>query len=123
MSEGQTLTTNDEYPPFQDSPPDGVHPNLWGMLKTIHKEAAKIGYLDDKIGIIDDQLDKDGADIVQMKVTIQQLVSSQKTLVGRLLRAKTVIKRQQSDLTDLKMRSMRDNVIIKTSGNKYKETK
>ena len=78
MSEEQTLTTNDEYPPFPDSPPDGVYPNLWGMLKTIHKEVAKIGYLDDKIGIIDDQLDKDGADIAQMKVTIQQLVSSQK---------------------------------------------
>ena len=123
MSGEQTPTTNDEYPPFPDSPPDGVHPNLWGMLKTIHKEAEKIGYLDDKIGIIDDQLDKDGADIAQMKVTIQQLVSSQKTLIGRLLHAETVIQRQQSEITDLKMRSMRDKVIIKTSGDKYKETK
>ena len=78
MSKEQMPTTNDEYPLFPDSPPDGVHPNLWGMLKPIQKEAAKIGYLDDKIGLIDDQLDKDGADISQMKVTIQQLVSSQK---------------------------------------------
>ena len=34
----------------------------------------------------------------------------------------TVIQRQQHEITDLRMRSMRDNILIKTSGPKYKET-
>ena len=54
---------------------------------------------------------------------MQKLIASNKTLSGRLLRAEVVIKRQQDEITDLKSRSMRDNIIIKTAGDKYKQTK
>ena len=36
---------------------------------------------------------------------------------------KPVINRQQAKITDLRMRSMRDNIIIKTSGSKYREVR
>ena len=44
-----------------------------------------------------------------------------KNLVGRLLRAENVIERQCSDITDLRARMMRDNIIIKTKGECYKD--
>ena len=106
---------------FPDAPPEGVHRNLWGMLKMIHQHVTKINGLENRVAIMEDQIDNDGSDIAQLKATVGQLVSANKTLSGRLLRAESVIQRQQDQIIDLKTRSMRDNVIIKTRGSKYKE--
>ena len=106
---------------FPKSPPEGVHPNMWKMLTSIHKGLDKISNIENRLTIIDDQLDHDGADIASIKSSVNQLVSANKTLTGRLMRAEAVIHRQQAEITDLKARSRRDNVIIKTNDVKYKE--
>ena len=106
---------------FPDAPPDGVHPNMWSMLRAINRKLARVNTIENHLTIIDDLLDNDGTQLAIIKDKIERLELSNKTLTGRLIRAESVIQRQQSELTDLKMRSMRDNIIIKTSGSKYKE--
>ena len=106
---------------FPDAPPEGVHHNMWKMLKSIYKEASKVSHIENRLEIIDEMLDNDGAQIAVVKDRLERLEASNKTLVGRLLRAEAVISRQQTEITDLRTRSMRDNIIIKTSGAKYKE--
>ena len=108
---------------FPDEPPEGVHPMMWGMLKLIRKDVAKLNGVENRMAVVEDQLDYDGAEIAKLQQKVQQLVESNKTLAGRLMRAETTIDRQQTTITDLKMRSMRDNIIIKTSGPTYKETR
>ena len=120
LSSFDDLGSGDEYV-FPKSPPEGVHPNMWKMLTSIHKGLDKISNIENRLTIIDDQLDHDGADIASIKSSVNQLVSANKTLTGRLMRAEAVIHRQQAEITDLKARSMRDNVIIKTNDVKYKE--
>ena len=122
-SSGTNSPTYTESETFPDDPPEGVHPMMWGMLRTIQKDVAKLNGVEDRVAVVEDQLDYDGAEIAKLKVTVGQLVESNKTLAGRLMRAEATIDRQQTTITDLKMRSMRDNVIIKTSGPAYKETR
>ena len=62
-----------------------------------------------------------GGDIYHLKRQMASLTMSNKVLTGRLLRAETVIERQRRDISDLRMRSMRDNIIIKSKGEAYKE--
>ena len=50
------------------------------------------------------------------------LAASNKVMAGRMQRMETIIERQRWEISDLRMRSMRDNVIIKTKGQEYKET-
>ena len=107
---------------FPDAPPDGVHPNLWVMLRSINRKLSHVDSIENRLDAIDDQLDNDGTQLAIIKNKLERLESSSKTLSGRLIRAETVIQRQQHEITDLRMRSMRDNIIIKTSGPKYKET-
>ena len=60
-----------------------------------------------------------------MKVHIQcqNLALSNKIILGRLIRAEAKIDQQASEILDLKARSMKDNFIIKTRGDKYKPVK
>ena len=94
---------------------------VWSMLKVIRRDVSKLNAIQNQVIALDDQIEKDGAAIAQLKLATQQLISANTTLTGRLIRAETMIQRQQSEITDLKTRSMRDNVIIKTSGNTYKK--
>ena len=113
-----SITATSEFP---DDPPEDVHPDMWGMLKSIHKQISRVNGIENRIGIIEEMLDNDGTQIAVVKDKLEKLESSNKVLVGRLLRAETDISRQQAEITDLRMRSMRDNIIIKTSGSKYQE--
>ena len=106
---------------FPRDPPEGVHPTMWDMLRRIQSDVSKIHDVQSRVTAIEDQIDNDGTEISLLQHAVQQLMASNKTLSGRLLRAESVIKRQQGEITDLKSRSMRDNIIIKTSGDKYKE--
>ena len=106
---------------FPKEPPEGVHPMLWNMLRIIQRDVSKINDVQSQVSAIDDQIEKDGTEIAKLKLTTEQLISANKTLTGRLLRAETTIQRQQAQIVDLKTRSMRDNLIIKTSGATYKE--
>ena len=51
------------------------------------------------------------------------LIRSNDDLRGRFLRAETIIERQRVDITDMRSHSMRDNIIVKTKGQAYKEGK
>ena len=42
---------------------------------------------------------------------------------GRLIRAENKIDRQKAEITDMRTRMMRDNIIIRSKGEKYKATK
>ena len=110
-----------QYTDFPTEPPEGVHPMLWGMLKIIKDDVAQLQGVGDRLTSLEDQADKDGSDIAMIKLSVQQLTSANKTLAGRLMRAEATIEKQQATITDLKMRSMRDNIIIKTTGPVYKD--
>ena len=110
-----------QYADFPTEPPEGVHLMLWGMLKPIKNDVAQLQGVGDRLTALEDQVDKDGSDIAMIQLFVQQLISANKTLAGRLMRVEATIEKQQATITDLKMRSMRDNIIIKTTGPKYKD--
>lgn len=113
---GDTLLSGDT--------PDGVHPSLWEMLKSIkrdiNRETDRVDSIDERVLIIEDQLDHDGTDIAKLKSDVNGVLACNKSLIGRLIRAEKCIARQQEEITELKMRSMRDNIIIRTRGAEYK---
>ena len=121
-SSGTNSPTYTKSETFPDEPHGGVHPMIWWMLRTIQKDVAKFNGVEGRVAVIEDQLDY-GAEIAKLKVTVEHLVESNKTLAGRLMRADATNCRQQTTITDLKMRSMRDDLIITTSGPAYKETR
>ena len=107
------------------TPPEGVHPNVWEMLLSIKKDTARAtelgASLDQRLVILEDSHDHTGADIAKLKQAVTEVAKSNKILNGRLFRAEMTIERQRAEITDLRMRSMRDIVIIRTKGATYKE--
>ena len=107
--------------------PEGIHPVMWAMLKKIDKNTAlansKIDNIDHRVLVLEDQADHTGTEIAQIKAKMDSLVEENKIIMGRLIRAESKINRQQSEIIDLRARSMRDNVIVKTKGDTYKERK
>ena len=82
--------------------------------------AAVADDLENRVGILEDTSQKDGQDIAVLTERVNALSVRNDVLVGRLIRAEAKIERQDRDMTDIKNRSMRDNVIIRTKGDKYK---
>lgn len=109
---------------FSD-PPTGVHPLMWEMLKAIKRDTATtrddVKCIDDRVLILEDQNDHIGTELSNLKANLTEVREGFKTLAGRLIRAETIIDRQQQIITDLKMRGMRDNVIIRSTGDNYKD--
>ena len=107
------------------APPEGVNEELWEMLLSIKRDTTKAndlaGALDDRLLILEDSHDHAGADMLRMKHTLAEVVESNKVLAGRLMRAETTIERQREEITEIRMRSMRDNIIVRTQGAEYKE--
>ena len=105
--------------------PEGVNPLLWDMLKSIKQDTAKSSSKADealnRVGILEDQADNTGAQIACIKREMAALTLSNKVLSARLQRAECVIQRQKADILDLRGRSMRDNIIVKTKGETYRE--
>ena len=105
--------------------PEGINPLLWNMLQSIKRdtEHTKNEMHDaiNRIAILEDQSDNTGAAIQYLKCNMASLAMSNRVLTGRLIRAESIIERQRADILDLRARSMRDNIIIKTKGNTYKE--
>ena len=82
----------------------------WDTIKDIDLAGA----LDDRLLILEDSHDHAGADILHMQHTLAEVVESKKILAGRLMRAVTTIERQREEITELRMRSMRGNIIVLT---------
>ena len=55
---------------FPDAPPVGVHCNFLGMLKKMHQDVSEINGHENRVAIIEDQIDNDGSDIVQLKAKV-----------------------------------------------------
>ena len=106
--------------------PEGVNPPVWDMLCSIKHDTAgameSVDNLDHRVVISEDQSDHMGAHIENLKNLFGTLANENKILTGRLIRAEKQIVWQQNEIIDLKSRSMWDNMIIKTKGQKYKET-
>ena len=106
-------------------PPEGVNPAVWEMLWSIKHDTARaisLGEsLDHRLLILEDSHDNVGTEISILKRTVADIVKSNQVLCGRLFRAEKTIERQRTEITDLRMRSMRDNVIIRSKGSDYKE--
>lgn len=116
------------YP--SDCPPEGILPmlqNVWQMLLSIKSDTAsalsKAASLDDRLLILEDQNDHTGGQLSILEDRVSTLAASNQALVGRLIRAEQCIGRQQHEITDLKARSMRDNIIIRSKGATYKESR
>ena len=104
--------------------PEGVNPAVWEMLWSIKHDTARaisLGEsLDHRLLILEDSHDNVGTEISILKRTVADIVKSNQVLCGRLFRAEKTIERQRTEITDLRMRSMRDNVIIRSKGSDYK---
>ena len=77
--------------------------------------------LDQRLVILEHSHGHSGADIAKLEQAVAEVAKSNKILNGRLFRAEMTIERQRAEITDLLMRSMRDNIIIRTKGTTYKE--
>ena len=114
--------------PMPDIPDDtvGLHPWVIDMLVAIKNDTAKafenVSDLENRVAILEDQADNDGGAISQLQAQMNGVLESNKTLFGRLVRTESRLERQKAEIVDLKSRSMRDNLIIKSKGNTYKET-
>ena len=120
----QSDDTDDYEEPALETPV-GVNPALWQMIKSIKQDTAGIidivCDMDDRVLILEDQADNMGNDIAKLRAQYNEIVLSNKVLSGRLYRAESQLNMQYAEIVDLKSRSMRDNVIVKTKGETYKE--
>ena len=94
------------------TPPEGVHSTVWNMLLSIKKDTAGAtelaDSLDPRLVILEDCHDHTGADIAKLKQAIAKVAKFNKILNGHLYQAEMTIERQCAEITDLRMRSMRD---------------
>ena len=127
LEEPGDLSTLINEDPFLNPCPEGIHPMLWDVLKSIKSDTRKmndqINYTSNQVQILEDQSDHVGRDIAIIKKDMASLVLANKTLAGRLIRAENTIEKQKAQIIDLRMRSMRDNIIIKTKGTEYQENR
>ena len=107
--------------------PDDVHPWVRDMLIHIRKNTSendeRFESLDQRVNFLEDSCDSQRDEIASLKVHMNELHISNKTLIGRLVRAETTIQKQNKAIADLTARSMRENLIFKTSGQDYKESR
>ena len=112
---------------FNRGPPQGVHPDMWDMMRSIKSDTTSliesVSNVDHRVLVLEDQADHMGAEIAKLRKEYKDIVEYNKIIAGRLFRAEARIKTQQEEITDLRSRSMRDNVIVKTKGPTYKEVK
>lgn len=105
--------------------PEDVHPLIAQMLQAtkINMDTVmeKVNALDDRVLVLEDISDHIGADVAKFNDTPDSVALCNKTLMDRLVRAETRIEQQQIEITNLTSRSMRDNIIIRTTGEEYKE--
>ena len=59
---------------FSKSPPEGVHPILWNMLRGKQCNVSKINDIQGQVTAIDDQIEKDGIEIAKLTLTTEQLI-------------------------------------------------
>ena len=126
--QGDGAFSVDDISLFDSSPaPEGLHLVAWNMLKSIKRDTMSITNrvkdLDDRLLILEDQADNTGNDMAKIRHDLDNVVEKNKLIFGRLIRAEQTIERQNIELSDLRARSMRDNFIVKSKGNKYKENK
>ena len=126
VSETESQDLDQNVSSLGNDVPDGVNPRVWDMLCSIKHDTdgamESIDNLDHRVVILEDQSDHMGAHIEKLQKMFGTLANENKIPTGRLIRAEKQIARQQNEIMDLKSRSMRDNMIIKTKGPKYKET-
>ena len=65
------------------------------------------------------QYDQVGTEIAIIKNVLQKLFMTNNILTHILLRAETVIERQQADVILLRMRMVQDTIIVRTKGTDY----
>lgn len=106
--------------------PEGIHPWLHEILTSIKSDTAKAlsntESLDNRLLILEDQVDNNGTEIAKLWQKVEQLQECNKTLLGRLIRTELKCDRQKIEIIDQKARNMRDNIIIRSRGPQYKET-
>ena len=114
---------DDELP---DAPPS-VDPWLSAVLLRIDKNVIgnnkSISDLEDEVAILKDQADNDRLTISTMEDKMESLTIQNTILSSRLISLERRLDRIENDQTDQKNRSMRDNFIIRTKGDEYKQNK
>ena len=107
--------------------PDSVNKWVRDMLIAIRynnsKTKEQLDTLDKRATSLEEQDEEQKADIAMLKAQVQELELSNKTMVGRLVRTEITMQKQNVTISDLTARSMRDNLVFKTSGVAYKEMK
>ena len=110
-----------------DPPPTTIDPWLVRMMMSIKSDtssaATSLTYLTDRVGKLEVKDGKRASELDELKVEMKTLQDSNKTLIGRLVRTELHVQQQDERITDLTARSMRDNLIFKTVGDEYKESR
>lgn len=107
--------------------PDDLVPWIKDMLISIKRDtmttSSNVNDLQNRVAVLEDQANNDGANHSTLQQKFDHLEHKFDIVCGRLIRAESKIARQTADIIDLRTRSMRDNIIIRTKGDKYKATK
>ena len=109
----------------EDIPADiDMNKYLYNMLKSIKLDTAAnksdLTGLKSTVADIEERADKDSEVIMRLQTDLVNLALSNKIILGRLIRAEATIEQQAEEIVDMKTRSMRDNLIVKTQGETYK---
>ena len=106
-------------------PPEGTDPWICKMLIRIDNNTNdlknRVTHLDQRVASLEDKGEHDQYNISELTKKMGEVLECNRTLMGRVIRAEAKLERQQAEIVDLRARSMRDNIIIKTTGEKYKE--
>ena len=79
--------------------------------------------MEERITKEEEQAENDSYVTMTFSDRIEKLELANKVAIGRIVQQERIIESQQRQITDLRSRSMRDNVIIRTKGAAYKEVK
>jgi hypothetical protein len=96
--------------------PDGVSPALWAMILSIKEDTkstrAQAEQLEGKVSLLESQ----GEEMITTVTNLQSELAAMKktiaTLSGRIIRNEATSTRNGRELTDLKVHSMKTNIII-----------
>ena len=124
----EKVSFSPEVANFDEIPNDiDMNKFLYNMLTSIKQDTMSnqtdVENLKTAVSDIQENSQKESQTIHKLQIDNHNLALSNKIILGRLIRTETKMDQMAAQITDLTTRSMRDNLIIKTSGQKYRAIK
>ena len=112
--------------PPEEIPDDVNNVMIYKLLMQSKREQATkadLQALNERVQNVEDQADIDAKEVEDLAAKLTRMETAMKIAFGKISQLEKENREQKRLITDLRSRSMRDNVIIKTKGDKYKEVR